>query len=230
VTAPAPKKRSPAEAWKALEDRWADDEEAERIAALSPEQLDREMETLGVDVEAQRIKGRELAAEVKRAHEVKGAHEAKAHEGHEAKGGGSAKAVAQQERPPRSERKAVPLRGFGPLLLLAAAFVMVCLGVAAIAGIFQAPEPDPEHRARPDQPYEPPTAPETPPESRAAAARRFRHEAEDACATRQWQTCIERLNAAEDRDPALVYDPDMWKLRAQANAVLERKTPLSDGG
>jgi hypothetical protein len=232
VSTPAPKKRSAAEAWKALEDRWADDDEADRIAALSPEELEREMATLGVDVEAQREKGRAFAAEVKRAGLAKAADAAERSSDVPAPPGdagsdGAAPAVPQtthDAHAPDDKARAIRLRRFGPVWLLAAAIVLVSLGVAAIAGVFDQHEPEPG--PRPDQPYEPPTAPPPPPESRAAAATRLVAEARGACAKKEWAVCSARLDEARERDPAVASDPEFAKLRAQ----LEAKSPGPDGG
>jgi hypothetical protein len=220
----APKKRSAAEAWKALEGRWADDDEVERIAALSPEELDREMATLGVDVEVQRVKAREFAAEVKRALEAKGDAKSEAPASQR-----PAPAVPQSTDEPREENRIIALRGWSPLwLVAAAALVFLALGVAAIAGVFDPHEPDP--RPRPDQPYEPPTAPAPPTESRAAAAVRLRNEAVAACAAKAWDVCIARIDAARERDPSLASDPELQQLHTKATDELERKTLPRDGG
>lgn len=55
--------RSKAEAWEALE-RMAVREEAERIAALSDEELDAELAAHGIDPKAARARGAALAAEL----------------------------------------------------------------------------------------------------------------------------------------------------------------------
>jgi hypothetical protein len=59
-------KRTPEEAWQAIE-RWAMDDEAERILALTDEELDRELREAGFDPAEVRAKGREIG---ERAREV----------------------------------------------------------------------------------------------------------------------------------------------------------------
>lgn len=54
-------KRSPAEVWEALE-KEAIQEEADRVAALSAEELDAELAAQGIDPKAARERGAALAA------------------------------------------------------------------------------------------------------------------------------------------------------------------------
>jgi hypothetical protein len=49
-------KRTPAEAWRALQD-WAHDDEIDRVAALSDAELDHELRELGADPDAVRAEG-----------------------------------------------------------------------------------------------------------------------------------------------------------------------------
>jgi len=59
------KKRSPAEAWDALE-KMADDEEVERVLALSDEELDKELADAGFDPEKVRAQGQALGERLAR--------------------------------------------------------------------------------------------------------------------------------------------------------------------
>src|SRR5260370_40952592 len=62
-----PKKRTPAEAWDALENMAFDDEVA-RVLALSDEQLDEELKESGLDPQRVRERGRALGERLRSEH------------------------------------------------------------------------------------------------------------------------------------------------------------------
>src|SRR5260370_1538437 len=62
-----PKKRTPAEAWDALENM-AFDDEVERVLALSDEQLDEELKESGLDPQRVRERGRALGEQLRSEH------------------------------------------------------------------------------------------------------------------------------------------------------------------
>jgi hypothetical protein len=220
-----PPKRSPAEVWQSLEARWANEggdsaanddaedaaekakleAEARRVAALSDEEVDRELQKRGFDPEAVKAKGRALA-------EARDEEPARKDAKHVAVAVPQAEA---HEEPPRS----VPIRRVVPIWLIAAAFVGLCIGAMALLGVFDAPKPEPH--PSPGPPPLPTSTPEVPEESRAALAMRLRDEAKTACESKDWTTCQAKLTTAVQADPALLDDPVVKKLQEQ----LDRKTP-----
>jgi hypothetical protein len=222
-----PPKRSPAEVWRTLEARWANeggesaanedaedaaekarlDADARRVAALSDDEVDKELQKRGFDPEAVKAKGRALA---------------KAPDDDPARADGKHVAVAvpqfeAHEDPPRS----VPIRRVVPIWLIAAAFVALCIGAMALLGVFDGPKPEPHPSPGPPPlPTFPTSTPEVPEESRAALAVRLRDEAKAACDAKDWTTCRAKLTAAVQADPALLDDPVVQRLERE----LERKT------
>ncbi|MGH7297111.1 MAG: hypothetical protein ACRELB_19390, partial [Polyangiaceae bacterium] len=109
---------------------------------------------------------------------------------------------------------------YGPVA--AAAAVAAVVGamnagaiVAALRGGPEAIGPDPNVLPPPTR-----SAPEPPPPVSPAVA--LRHDALEACAKKDWETCVVRLDRAKDLDPAGEDLPEVKAARAQLAKVFKK--------
>jgi hypothetical protein len=205
-------KPTPEELFELLEEQAADDE-AERILALSNEELDAELRVEGFDPAAVRRKGREIG---ERALAAGGAREGRTE--------GVGWVPAQ---PPPSTASSAGLRW---AWLAPAAVVAVFVGAVPLVV------------ARWNKLHEPPVGMGAAPiatGSSAESPQRVRERGLAACDRQRWQECLDGLGAARDRDPAGDKDARVqaaWRAALEATrrpVQIDRGTedkPLRPGG
>lgn len=226
-----PHKRSAAEAWEALramadedDERWDDEaaeREAERILALSPEEVRRELIEAGLDPDEVRARGQQLMEQVLRemAAEPTPPETAAAPATSPTVPTPAPAAPARPKPAPAHAPRRAPLA----LWLLAAAFAAVLLSSWRFAGetiarwIHPAP---PEPSILPDMP-----SPSLVAEARAKKhARDLRESAHAKCAIADWDACMLDLDEAAKLDPAGDTDGTVQADRAAAKAAHENES------
>ena len=171
------RKRSPEEAWEAIQ-RMALDDEASRVESLSSAALDDELTKQGMDPKALRARGAALAAAL-----AKGAPAS------EARGGRGAVAKL-----PGTSRWSAPARSI-PWLAAAALGAVVLAVVAKHRGPVATPE-----AIGPDTVDAAPQMSAAPSPQEIAAG--LRDEAYQACRDWRWALCERKLDDAKKVDPA----------------------------
>jgi hypothetical protein len=170
----APKnKRTPEEILRAIEESDADDE-AERILALSEEDLDRELADAGFDPETVRAKGKEIGERLTRG---SGAPKPAEATGATDTASDGSRVGAPVVKFPEPKRATVRARW---VVLLAAALTAIAVGIIPFLDGVATPRP---------------TSVE---EKKAAALRKKAH---DECAATNWRACLDDVNAAKTLDP-----------------------------
>jgi hypothetical protein len=132
------RKRTPEEVLEAIEEADAADE-AERILALSDEEIDRELVEAGFDPEELRAQGRELGEKLERQMDARKAEGAKA--GAMVDGAHGAQVVELSEAPPRRAKRA------RWVVLLAAALAAIAVGLVPAVSMVGQGRPSSAERA-----------------------------------------------------------------------------------
>ena len=192
------KKRTPAEAWDALKnmaDEIADDEEIERVLALSDEDLDKELADAGLDPEKVRARGQALGEQLARA-------------------GASAPAPALAPAPaPAPGAAVVPLRPrrratLRVLTALAATLCVLALVVGVLPRMRNLLGPENVGDGRKPPP-----------------ADALRQPAFAACDAQRWAECLRLLDEARTIDPNGDQAPQVKEYRLKAETGLQSTRP-----
>jgi hypothetical protein len=194
-----PTKRTPPEPiLKELVEQARDDEMVEELASKSDAELDQELAAAGIDVEKERAEAQafrrklEKSAAERRAKLAAKAQADAAKPATDNEGSGVRGSLADaQRRMPR------PLRR-GPL----AAFIAAGVTAAAAGGIIVS-------QIRPPPVTDPPPSPAE-----------IRRDGVEACKSRNWQQCLEKLDFARDLDPSGDRAPEVQAARRAAHEAL----------
>jgi hypothetical protein len=190
-----PRPRTASEVWQMLVDE-AGEDEVERAANMSVEDVERELAAMGFDVAAERAKAEDFLEALERGEDVgalEGDDEGK--RSHvRAKPGGGASA---------GKRK-----GLGGRAVLLAAAATVAVGGAAYAALHK-------HAPAPPSPAPSPT-----PSPDMVAAAELRKKASDALEQKNWLDCLTLLDDARAKDPAGDAQPEVVRTRRQAEEGL----------
>jgi hypothetical protein len=206
----------PIEAWNNLVE-WADDAEYAALEAMSPEEIEAKLVSIGYyddvrghEVPTAAISGPNVVADASGPHVV---------------------AHAEEDAPPSNvvplaPRRRVKILGLSPMGFAgyAAAATAAGLIAARALGLLGHDEPSPAPHPRPS----PSATPENPPVPESLlVASQLRDDARDACLRQDWNTCLGKINRARDLDPAsdAVYGAS---LRASALAGLEHVRKLQE--
>jgi hypothetical protein len=197
------KKRTPDEAWDALE-KMALDNDVDRVLGLSEKELDGEIAQAGVDPERVRARARAIADQI----EQRNAQNAEAQSGPNAV---PPVAPTPVEGPRKTEggsppAKVLPLRRARWVVLLAAALGAIALAVMSggleLASRDRSHEEDRAGHGRSQEDHE-----------RAAA---LRAKASSECAASRWRECLGDLDAARSLDPGGDLDEPVSDMRRAA--------------
>jgi hypothetical protein len=189
------RKLSPDEAWDAVE-KGALDDEAERVASLSKDALDRELDAAGKDPAAVRARGAALAAQLL----MKGAS---ASASDVVSPPESAPRLPGSARPPARVRLAW-VAGVGGVVAAAAGVVVALLAT-------HGPGPGTPHATGPDTVDGAAVGPAT--QSPAELAKNLRYEAYEACGDYRWAECEQKLDEAKRLDPGGDGEPNVQQAR-----------------
>jgi hypothetical protein len=183
-------------ALEAIEDEAAAEREMDRILALSPHELERELEDLGIDPAAARAQGDAIAQRIGRAAEPETTSADPGRSG-----------LTKGTPAPRRQK------GRAVLLLLAAAFAAILAATQSSVGT---------SIARWWHPVAPDIRPDTPSPQEVALARahRLRAAAHQDCSRSQWASCLQGLDEAHALDPAGDAEPAVQADRRAAVTAL----------
>jgi len=196
-----PSKPTPGEVWKQIVRDARDDEEIEKLAAMTGPELDEELADAGFDVDEVRADANALREKLERSVAERKAKEAAAR-------------VPVRSTRPQAVRP--PPRRMPPMVW----FVAATVGAAAAGGLVYALT-HPGGTPVPAPPAPPSSVPahEPAPEDLIAASD-LRRRAFGDCASRRWAECLAGLDDARKLDPAGERSPAVQMTRQQAEHQL----------
>jgi hypothetical protein len=196
-----PSKPNPGEIWKQIVKDARDDEEIEKLAAMTGPELDEELADAGFDVEEVRADANALREKLERSVAERKAKEAAA-------------------RVPVRSTRPQPVRPASRRVPGVVWFVAATVGAAAAGGLVYALA-HPGGSQVPAPPAPPSSAPahEPAPEDLVAASG-LRRRAFADCASQRWTECLAGLDGARKLDPAGDRGPEVQMTRQQAEHQL----------
>jgi hypothetical protein len=196
-----PSKPTPGEIWKQIVEDARDDEEIEQLAAMSGEELDKELADAGFDVDEVRADAMAVREKLERSVAERRAKEMEA----------QARVRSLRPQPNRPQSRRVPGMVW---------FVAATVGAAAAGGLVYALT-HPGGAERPTPPVLPSTAPSPEPApADLVAASDLRRRAFGDCASQRWTECLAGLDGARKLDPAGDRSAEVQMTRQQAEHQL----------
>jgi hypothetical protein len=190
-----PPKRTPGAIWKQIVDEARDDEEIEKIASMSPAQLDKELKDAGFDLDDVRADADAFRQKLERSVAERRAKQLEA------------QARVRSLRPQPRRR---------PVVVWLAAATVGAVGVGGI--VYALTHPGAPPAPSPPGPSSVPVHEPSPADLIAASD--LRQRAYDDCAAQRWTECLAGLEGAKKLDPAGDRSSEVQLARQQAEHQL----------
>jgi hypothetical protein len=209
-------KRSPKQVLDAL-DAWDEDNaidaEMERVLAMTPEQVENDLRTAGIDVEAERTKAREWREKAARG-EIPAIIARRA----QPEAAATPAAADRVEQPPSEPASGLPAKPAGNVVKMRMsartrwAALLAAATLALLVGALLMPAADMAGGGRHS--------------FRQGEAAELRRNAVDACNAQRWDACLRNFDLARDRDPDGDKDPLVQEYRQRAERALKEAPPV----